>query len=204
MAFTPVINVLQVELRQRLFLQQVENTLYWLYGGAPTTSDANTLAAAVAGWWTAEMSPLLSQDLELHEVYVTDISSESGFTVSYTTGLPDAGGVPTAALPGNVAVSCTFRTINRGRSFRGRNYVAGIPEASVIGNTIDSGLVSGIGDAYTALIGLAGIASADWVVVSRYENGESRGFGIATPVVSALVVDNLVDSMRRRLTGRGT
>jgi hypothetical protein len=39
--------------------------------------------------------------------------------------------------------------------------------------------------------------------VSRYANGAPRTVGIATPVTSVVLVDQRVDSQRRRLVGIG-
>ena len=63
--------------------------------------------------------------------------------------------------------------------------------------------------AYEGLPSVATVAGYTWVVASRFSGVDAEGdpipraAGITTPITTVLIVDNLVDSQRRRLSGRG-
>lgn len=203
MPFIPVPDVLQAELRYTLFGQRIENVLYFAGGGRAGQAGMNTLALQLQAWWVAEIAPNLSVQLTLNEIYITDLQSESGETYSGIVAAGSQGQINDNALPGNVALCVSFRTAQRGRSFRGRNYVPGLAETSVAGNTVEAGVVNNLQAGYGALISTAAAAGFPWVVVSRYSGGDPRPVGLATNITGARVVDPFVDSQRRRLTGRG-
>jgi len=205
MAFVPVADTVLAELRFDYFGQKIENTLYFRKIGGSSVAQAIGLMNDLEVWWTSLLSVYLSGDISLRELNVTDLSSASGYSVSQAAPTPNpTGGIAAAGLPGNVALCVSFRTPNRGRSFRGRNYVAGLAETSVTGNTLDATRVAGILGSYQGIPSSIVSSAWDWVVVSRFTGGAPRVAGLATDVTSVVVVDDFVDSQRRRLTGRGT
>lgn len=205
MAFIPVQDVAMVELRMLLGNKQVENTLYFEASAGVNESNMNALAAAVKVWWATNMVSLVSQSLALIEVYVTDLTSQTGPTVSYTTDLPITGTVTGDLMPGNVSLAVSFRTSGRGRSSRGRNYLTGFVESQVVGDVINAGNTDPYQAAYEEMVGAGTlVAGWQWVVVSRFFNNAPRTAGLSQPVTAVVVVDPFVDSMRSRLTGRGT
>lgn len=204
MPFVPVPAVALAEVRMLLFGQQIENTLYFKFGGSPTTLDMNGLGDDLIDWWDLQYSQPLSTQLTLREIAVTSLVSATAPAVVRTPSSPLAGKDDAPASPGNVALAISFRTVNRGRSFRGRNFIPGIPNDQITGNTVASGVVEAIEGAYADLLTRHSISGdGAWVVVSRFTAGAPRTTGVATDVTSASVVDPLVDSQRRRLTGRG-
>jgi len=204
MPFVPVADTVEVELFQRLHGQEIENTQYWRLDGGLTTGAVIDLWNNLLVWWTTTFSTPLSGDLTLHGGKFTDLSSETGFSLDFNAPTPNpSGGDPSPALPGNAAITVSFRTPNRGRSFRWRNYVAGLPESQVTGNTVSLAVTTALQAAYTQLLSLPLDDPWEWVVVSRVADGAPRVTGVATAITSATVVDQFVDSQRRRLTGRG-
>lgn len=204
MAFVPVADTVLVEMRMGLFAQQIESTLYFRKVGGFSTPQMIGLANDLLIWWATQYNIPLSVDLTLREIVVTDLSTAIGPSVTVAAPFPLPNGVsPVAGLPGNVALCVSFRTLNRGRSFRGRNFVPGMPESAVIGNTVDPTVVAAVQNAYNGIPGAIVTSPWDWVVVSRFTAGAPRVAGIATDVLTAVVVDPFVDSQRRRLTGRG-
>jgi hypothetical protein len=124
--------------------------------------------------------------------------------------VPAFGDLNDAPLPNNVTLTVSFRTANRGRSFRGRNYVVGLGETQVAGNTVAPSVITAFDGIYSQLLASPVAAIATWVVVSRFSGVDPvtkepipRVTGIATPITSVTVVDNVVDSQRRRLPKRG-
>ena len=204
MPFVPVADTIQLELRHLLDNQQVENVLYFRNdNGAWGDQEAATFAQTIGAWYTAGPLAQLSNALTWREVYITDLSSVNGFQVTVPLVPPTPGGVNDEPMSNNVAVCVSFRTANRGRSFRGRNYLAGIPVGAVAGNNLTTAFVNAINDAYGDLQGIVGAVGVTWVVVSRISLGLPRAQGVATPVQAAFLTDTTVDSQRRRLPGRG-
>lgn len=203
MAFIPVPNAIQCNVRGTYLGEQVENTLYFR-SASPLTPDAPGLVAAgVSIWWQATVLPLLSASYQFREVYAVDLTTASSPTGTAVPLAAAPGGASGDPLPGNVALCVSFRTAARGRSFRGRNFVCGLVEPNVSGNTITTAWAEGIANAYEQLLIPDEFVNVPWVVLSRYSNNQPRGTGITTPVTNVLVVDYTVDSQRRRLPGRG-
>jgi len=59
-------------------------------------------------------------------------------------------------------------------------------------------------DAFTQLITQSNVAGIPFVVVSKKSGGLPRAIGLSTPVQQSVIVDNILDSQRRRLPGRGS
>jgi hypothetical protein len=136
-------------------------------------------------------------------VKVTDLSSVSGFSLTLTGSLPIAGGNASPALPNNTALVITKRTLQRGRSFRGRIFHPGLTENQVTANQVAGATVSALVAAYENFKGFT-LTDGEAVlcVLSRYSGGNARVTGLMTPVEN-FTSDGFIDSQRRRLPGRG-
>jgi hypothetical protein len=190
--------------------QKIENTLYFNKIGGFTLADAVSLGGDLLTWWASLYSVPLSTNISLREIYITDLSSATGFTTTQPAPVPaPTGDINTESMPNAVALAVSFRTALRGRSFRGRNYVSGITIDGVIINTVTSTVLASIVAAYEGLFTIASAAGLTWVVVSRFSGVDSLGkpiprtSGIATEIQAVLIVDATVDSQRRRAPGRG-
>ena len=203
MPFVPVPNTIEVELRYLWAGQECENTLYFESPSPWTFITMESFASAIIGWWSGFIAPFISDQVTLREVYITDLTTQTSPATGFNSGLPIAGGQNSPSLPNNVALTVCFRTSNRGRSARGRNYVPGMVEAHVTNNTVDSTIIDGLETAYFELIGVASGEGVTWVVVSRQFNNVPRVTGARFLVREAVVIDPTVDSQRRRLPGRG-
>jgi len=202
--YVPVADTVMVELRQRLFGERIENTLYFRKTGGFSVANMTGLLNDLLVWWNTYLAPHVSLDLTLKELVCTDLSTQTGPVVQQAAPTPNpAGDVAVPSMPGNVALCVSLKTNNRGRSYRGRNFVAGIPTNAVLGNTVLSGTVNGIEGAYSTIPFAVTTSAWDWVVVSRITAGAPRVAGVATPVSAVTVIDSNIDSMRRRLAGRG-
>ena len=212
MPFVPVPRTAEVEAVYLLDGQIVENTYYFRNAGTPVLSDLVALADEINSAIRTSLLPSLASALQLIRVVATLLDAVDSLVYVSTTSLPASGGSADEVMPSNVAACISLRTSHRGRSFRGRNYVTGLPNGFVAGNVITPPLAGAITTAYTAI--LAAPVDAGWepVVVSRYSgftivDGRKvptpREEGIATPITSHFLTDNTVDSQRRRLPGRG-
>jgi hypothetical protein len=203
MAFVPVPNTLQAELRFAYGTQLAENVLYFVGSAGVTPALATSLGTALVTWWNANFKADSVTNFILSSIYMTDLTSQTSFTVTHTTGLPSPGTNGGDPIPFNCALVASFRTAQRGRSGRGRNYVGGWPETQVSSSTPDAARVGRILTGYNLLIGAGTfVAGLQWVVVSRFTNNAPRAVGLAIPITS-VIVDSIMDSQRRRLPGRG-
>lgn len=203
MAFIPVPNTLQLELRGTLDGQEVENVLHFSKAGTPTTGDAAALASAVDAWWRAGIRTLQSNQFTMREYYVTDQSAADGFVYSMAPAGSAVGADGAVAVPNAIAACVTFRTAARGRTGRGRNYVAGIASQHFASNSFTTALLNALVGEYLELVALASGVGLTWVVVSRYVNKAPRTTGVARPVIATSWVSDVGKSQRRRRPGAG-
>lgn len=203
MAFIPVPNTVQAEVRMSLANQQIENVLYFSKAGGFDGSSLDALGIMLRDWWGGQYAYNLSNQISLREIYIIGLNSATDITHTTVPSGTIAGQNPSPALPNNVAFCVSFRTQYRGRSFRGRNYVAGLPEAGVTLSNVEPNYVQQLVSAYNTLITDAANINWEWVVVSRYANKAPRTEGVTSAILSAVAVDSVIDSQRRRLPGRG-
>lgn len=202
MDFVPVANTVLAELIFYLDGQIVENTLYFENSTEIDSGEMLALAEVLRDWWGDELAPRVSQSLLLQLVKITELTTalSPSYTLPVTPNLP--GGVAGDCSPNSVTVCVSFRTAGRGRSSRGRNYIPAIPEALTLASRITLGIQAEYTAAYNALLTVLPV-NWTWVVVSRFSEGLPRAAGLTLPITSAVIVDNVVDSQRRRLPGRG-
>lgn len=203
MPFVPVPNSVQVEIRGLYFNQRVENTIWMRSIAGDMTAAVVDACSLVFDWWIASVMPQLSVDYSLREVYASDQSNRFGPTNTQVPVTVQQGGLNSAGAPGGTSLAVSFRTAGRGRSFRGRNFIVGIPKTQIVGNVVVQAYRESIQSAYAALLPQGEDVGLVWVVASRYSLGAARESGVTTPVQSVVVTDPSVDSQRRRLDGRG-
>lgn len=200
--YIPVPDTAEVRLRYQTAGGLAENVINFSKSGGWDVDSLADLAAAVEDSWESNISPIVAETISLTDTIATDISSQTGPQVTDIGGI--AGGQPNPALPNNVTFVVSFRTANRGRSYRGRLYHVGLTENFVTLDSVgpsNAAAFQGDYENFFADIATA-VPGAVHVVVSRCQNGEWLTTGIATPVTSYFV-DETIDSQRRRLAGRG-
>lgn len=205
MPFIPVPNTLAIDVIYELDGQRVENTLYAEAADVPWDEDSILgMLNAIRGIIVTDLLPLLANSIQLVQLIGTLLDAVDSIAVTLNVSPPVAGGVSGGAMPNNVTYTIQFKTLLRGRSFRGRNYVPGLPRSEVTGNAISASLRTGLLDFYSTLQALIEAGGATWVVVSRFSNGLPRVTGVTTPITGPATADTVTDSQRRRLPGRGT
>lgn len=210
MPFVPVPETLAVEVIFGQDLQRVENTLYFRKDRGWDVTDVETFIQQLRDLVETELLPLLTNTITLIELVgrVLDTATAIGFSIPGTAG--NSGGQSGQPKSNNTTYTISFKTGLTGRSFRGRNYVVGIPENGANGNTINTSFRTGVLAFYASVKALASENGTPWVVVSRYSGVDPithkpipRVTGITTPITSVTTFDMTVDSQRRRLPGRG-
>lgn len=201
MAYVPATNVLMVELRGTLFGEEVENTLYFAHTGSIDAGEVDNLFDWLEGTFLDELKEHISNSYAWDELYGTDLTTQTSPTYSRVFGSAITGELNTSpCLPGNICVCVSFRTSARGRSSRGRNYVSGIYEEGVTGNTLNTTLVNNIVASYELLLGGGTFpANWQWVVISRRGDGADRPAALIREITDVLSTDLTVDSQRGRL-----
>jgi hypothetical protein len=206
MASVPVPNVVMAELLQGLGGETIENTLYFDVGAAVTPLDLTALGEMLTSWWEDMIRPQISSACSLLRIELTDLTGPLGPATTHVAGLPISGANAGEPVSSNVAPAISFHTASRGRSFRGRNYISGLPDAGIVGNVVAGVVIAALTTGYADLKTRADTLGFPWVVVSRYSGVDPvtkkpipRASGIATPVLTASFADNFVDSQRRRL-----
>jgi len=201
--YVPVPDTLQATLRYICAGQHIENVMCFSY----EASDFSTAAIAVANvinttWW-ASIRGVMSNQMSLNEIYMVDLASQSGPVATAQPGVPSIGFQEVPPMPNNVTLCVTFRTEQRGRSFRGRSFVVGLAANQVVSQNVIDPAAGTILNAYQDLREAAATAGVPMVVVSRQTNNAPRVTGLATPITAVVLRDSVADSQRRRLPGRG-
>jgi hypothetical protein len=210
MPFVPVLHTALVENRMEIVGQKVENTI-WVKSVDLLDADAlTTIGETVKAWWISDYAPQVSDLVSLTEVVVTDQTTATGGQVS-VNGDHQLGGQIGGTLTTNSTFAVSFRTALRGRAFRGRNYIVGIPlEHMAETNVVEASWASDIVTAYQNLLTQLADVDFEWVIASRFSGVDPdtghpipRTAGITTPVITVVAADLTIDSQRRRLPGRG-
>lgn len=209
MPFVPVADAAKAALKFTSFGQQCINTMWFTKSGGWTSTDLNDLCVALNSWVIAELLPLASNDTSYNGSSAVDMSAAGQEGVEVPVTPAEEGGNIVAGLPNNVTAAVKFLTGFTGRSNRGRNFFIGLGENQATGNTLASAAQTGILAAYDALASyLTGLA-AEHVVASLFSGVDVNGNPIprtagVVKAVTTYAMDDVLDSMRRRLTGRGT
>lgn len=201
--FVPLLNTVQAELCFTYNGNKVENVLHFYRSQDFNTPDAmETLAGNLKNWWDSYMKSQVPTTLFLRMVRVFDAENQNGQGVEYTNLLPIQGTAVSEGMPSNVTIAIKLSTGYRGRSYRGRIYHVGVCENEVAQDSITQAFSTALIDNYSFLLDPGNVNGYTWVVASKYHNGAPRMTGVTTNVTS-ISTDGVVDSQRRRLTGRG-
>lgn len=176
--------------------QAVVNVLHYKYTGASVTQAS--LDSFITAWRAAHLSQWLAlhgSGYVLQSIVATDISSLTGATTSQTLVTGNVGTGGSVCPPNNVALAISWRTANVGRRNRGRTYVGGLPSGHINADTIDSTLITSMGTFIAAMIAQTFTGGYDFAIASVADT--------LSKVVTSAVLDVILDSMRRRLPGRG-
>lgn len=203
MAFQPAPNIVGVNVRGEYFGEQVENCLYFQTPATPTLAVVTEIAEQVNGWWVTEVLPFLAPEWVMNVTYARSLETEAAPEYIDATNQGDTSAQTSPGLPGNVCFTVKFLTGLTGRSYRGRNYISGLPENTVTGNAIVGSSANQLRDGYAALLTIQEDFDWVWVVLSRQQDGVILPNALGANVISVSYTDLFVDSQRRRLAGRG-
>lgn len=204
MAFQPVPNAAEFVVRGTLYGIQVCNTFYATKAGAWGLTELQEAADAVDAWWAAEVLPALQANYIYQGVFARDLRTAVGFQASAIAGY-GPGGNASAGKPNNCTIAISRRSGLAGRAARGRIYLPGMAgDMLSTENSISPTFQIAMEAAFNLL--RVALDNVDWVevIVSRTGAGASPAAAVVYTVVEYLIVDQVLDSMRRRLPFRGT
>jgi len=203
MAFVPVPNGAEFIVHGVLNGEQVVNTFNATKAGSWGLTELQAAADALATQWGTQLLPHLSGDYQFTSVHTRDLRTAVGVQCDSTLHA-GTGGDSGAALPNNVTLAVARRSGLAGRSARGRVYLPGIGAGALAdNNTVTSAFQIIVEAALNAIT--AAFDGVDWteVIVSRVAAGVPLTSAVVYTVVEYLIADRVLDSMRRRLPGRG-
>lgn len=183
MSFIPFENTVRCAVRYTCEGKNLVNTLWFHKLGGFIESDAAALADELDGWAAGYIMPQMATTVVYQEVTVYDMRTPDSFVIinDDNTGAPgtNVGNV----LPLNAAMTVTFITARRGRSYRGRNYVSGLVEGAATGTLFTVLDTTAVENAYQELRS-TDITSLGWAhcVASAYQNGVPLLAGVTTHV----------------------
>lgn len=201
--FIPVPSTIQANVRFTIAGQLVENVLCFEYN-TDFKNAADALYTSLETSWWSTLRTALSNQLTSNGVYMVDLGAQDGPVETYPVFTNPSGASAIGACPNNVAYCVTHRTAKRGRAYRGRTYVVGLPLDKVANSLLDTGNRDTIVSAFNDLRTDAASSSLTFVIASRRLNNAPRDTGVATPVEISIGRDLALDSQRRRLPTRGT
>jgi hypothetical protein len=203
--FIPAVNTAKVAIEGLWSNQKVVTTLWFTMASEPDQADLEALADDIGENWVNAMLLTWADTYSVQRITATRQNSANDIqgVVDYTDA-PVVGTGEGDSLPLNCAWSFSFRTLLRGRSFRGRNFLPGflnsILDSPGIGNAVT---LAGVVAAYALHLITDPPAGWVWVVASHFADHEPRATAVLTPIVE-VIVDTWLDSQRRRLVGRGS
>jgi len=161
-----------------------------------TLGDLLDIANAIEAWWTTNYRTSVVNLVSSVSAVVTKLDPDDPLQHTQAFTFPGTVGSPEVE-PANVTAVLSWRTGLAGRKHRGRTYHVGVDGDQLnTTDTIQGGYMAQLLAVATAFLVQLGVESMKAVVFHRSDNTK-------TDITSA-VVDQLVDSMRTRLAGRGT
>lgn len=169
------------------------NNLYFQQGATPvlwTEEELTELARALSETWVETMQGGFHETITLERIRAMSLETETAPSIVYEPSL--FGGTLTGTrLPLHTAMSITFRTAKRGRSYRGRIYHYGLVEASLeTQRTWSNTSLAGVQEIYenwmvaAAAEYFGGSVGLQHVQVSRQHDGVVLSTGVVTQVTA--------------------
>lgn len=162
-----------------------------------TDADLEALAGCADTYWGGALLDVLSNECHYVESVAYDVRVQNG-TLRVANDGAGPGTQSGDMLPIQSALVLTHRTLNRGRSYRGRTYVAGLGE-----DKFDSGVYAPA--TVAAVVTICGnfftqAQTLGWepVVASYYTDGAPRSTAVGTLIEVTEARNGIPGTQRRR------
>lgn len=162
-----------------------------------TASDLADLASVLQEYLVTPLAVLQTTAVNYVNIHMRALGSDSGAVDDLP--LTNAGSASGAGVTNQASLTVTFLTGIAGRSYRGRNYIGGLPN-SQLGNlhTWGNTVLTAVLGVYEGMDEHLAAASSSHVVLSRYLDKVPRETGHAQDVIGYRP-NSLVATQRRRL-----
>jgi len=160
-----------------------------------------TLANTAADAWAENLQGMFNESIKLLTVKAVSLEAEDAPGTIITPSTDNVGTRAGQSMALHTAMSITFRTDLRGRSFRGRLYHTGLSLVDLQTNARwEPTVASEVGTAYSAFANALEIGTAsDHVVVSRQQDHSHLLIG-ETTLVTGYVGRTPIATMRLRVS----
>jgi len=204
MPFQPAPGVAKIAMNYSWANEQCISTFHVKTDAAWSAEFVENLANVCVQWFQLIGRDVMSEQVTLISVQVRDLSTEFAAYFEAFPVVDNVGTLTSPSLPMNVALAVKWTTGLTGRSTRGRTFHPGLTEADAVNGTIVEASRLAIVAAYRALFEGINAEDSDWhmSVLSRVQDGVPLAEAIAYEILD-LGADTLLDSMRKRLVGRG-
>lgn len=179
-----------------------QNILHFSATSAWTSLQLAQLATDLISWWNLAYKARMSNEVALTLVQTRKLDPDDPLGVDQPVIPPSPGTAANTSTPSNATVTMSWRTGLAGRRYRGRNYVPGLCEVDVtVDDRINSTLIASLQAAATSLI--ASTLSHGALTIFHAPNETPNPLDNTFTNVTTAVIENIIDSQRRRLPGRG-
>jgi len=179
------------------------NTFHVLTLGSWNLSGMNAIASLFHSWWGNYYKAGVPAAVALTQVSVRLLDPTNPLAVDLPVTPSEPGTRVGQAEGGNVTLTISWRTDLAGRLYRGRIYVPALSEGDVNQNdTVVSTEVAILAIAAAQLISQL-VANSTPLVVFHRPNIPPHVHDNTSTTITSYIVENVVDSQRRRLPGRG-
>lgn len=203
MPFQRVPNTVEIVIQGVIGGQSCVNTFYGQMDGGYAIADVEDLASVVDGWVAAEWLPVLPANFSYLRTDVRGLNASIDLSASDATSA-GVGAQPASTQPNNASFAVSRRSAFTGRGARGRVYVPPLtPGAMLDDNHVSAAWAENFRAALEALDTVISGTGFVPVIVHRVAAGVPLAEAVVFTLVEWVVVDLVMDSMRRRLPGRG-
>lgn len=196
--------VCRVVMKYHRDTREFQNVFHVRLVGGWVFSDMVALAGSFKDWWNTSYKTTQTADIALFEVQVRllDPSAPLAVDLPVSPAIPGSNGVTTES--GNVTETISWRTGLAGRAYRGRTYVPTMREDMVNeDDSVKSAQVAGLASVANALAADILPALAKLVIFHTPIAGDPKPLDNTANDVLFAIIENIIDSQRRRLPGRG-
>jgi len=161
------------------------------------------LALAVKGWWDALYKQYVTNAISLVQIQIRQLNPLLPLAYDLPVTPPIVGILAGTEEAANVTATMSERTGLAGKAYRGRMYIAGVAENYVNANdTISSVFLAGMALIIGALIN-NDLPAGQVLAIFHRPGLVPKPLDNQYTLVNSYVTENILDSQRRRLPGRG-
>lgn len=179
--------------------QEVVNTIHFRTGAGWGSDDLQEVTDAALAQWIEWVLPFQSSDFALQRVEARGLRSAGDFGYEAEADPGTVGELLGASDNNATATVVSLRTGRIGKSYRGRIFVGGVPNANVENGFLQEAYRTSVAISVNNMIAAINSASG-WsaVIVSYFSGGEQRVTPLVTQITQAISVTAYPGSANRR------